>query len=43
MLVGIAGAALAVGEWRGLAAFVLLLTNHVIKARKEERILTGHC
>jgi protein-S-isoprenylcysteine O-methyltransferase Ste14 len=39
MLLGIAGTALAVGEWRGLAAFVLLLTNYVIKARKEERIL----
>ena len=39
MLLGIAGTALAVGEWRGLAAFVLLLTNYVIKASKEERIL----
>ena len=39
MLLGIAGTALAVGEWRGLAAFVLLLTNYVIKARKEECIL----
>jgi len=39
MLLGIAGTALAVGEWRGLVAFVLLLTNYVIKARKEERIL----
>jgi protein-S-isoprenylcysteine O-methyltransferase Ste14 len=39
MLVGIAGTALAVGEWRGIAAFLLLLTNYVIKARKEERIL----
>jgi protein-S-isoprenylcysteine O-methyltransferase Ste14 len=40
MLVGIAGTALAVGGWRGLAAFVLLLTNYVIKAWKEERILS---
>jgi protein-S-isoprenylcysteine O-methyltransferase Ste14 len=40
MLLGIAGTALAVGEWRGLAAFVLLLTNYVIKARQEERILS---
>src|SRR5207245_6320255 len=37
MLLGIAGTALAVREWRGLAAFVLLLTNYVIKASKEER------
>ena len=39
MLLGIAGTALAVVEWRGIAAFVLLLTNYVIKASKEERIL----
>jgi protein-S-isoprenylcysteine O-methyltransferase Ste14 len=39
MLVGIAGTALVVGEWRGVAAFLLLLANYVIKARKEERIL----
>ena len=39
MLVGIAGTAIAVGERRGIAAFLLLLTNYVIKARKEERIL----
>jgi len=39
MLLGIAGTALAVGEWRGVAAFLLLLANYVIKARKEERIL----
>ncbi|HEV2733080.1 MAG TPA: isoprenylcysteine carboxylmethyltransferase family protein [Terriglobales bacterium] len=39
MLVGIAGTAIAVGEWRSVAAFLLLLTNYVIKARKEERIL----
>ena len=39
MLVAVAGTALAVGEWRGVAAFLLLLANYVIKARKEERIL----
>ena len=39
MLVGIAGSAIAVGEWRGVGAFLLLLTNYVIKARKEDRIL----
>lgn len=39
MLVGIAGTAIAVGEWRGVAAFLLLLINYMIKARKEERVL----
>ena len=39
VLLGVAGTALAVGEWRGVAAFVLLLTNYSIKAKKEERVL----
>jgi protein-S-isoprenylcysteine O-methyltransferase Ste14 len=39
MLVAVAGTAIAVGEWRGVAAFLLLLINYVIKARKEDRIL----
>jgi protein-S-isoprenylcysteine O-methyltransferase Ste14 len=39
MLLGIAGTAVAVGEWRGVAAFLLLLANYVIKAKKEEGIL----
>src|SRR2546430_17092194 len=39
MLVAVAGTALAVGEWRGVAAFLLLLANYVIKTRKEERVL----
>jgi protein-S-isoprenylcysteine O-methyltransferase Ste14 len=39
VLLGVAGTALLVGEWRGVFAFALLFTNWVIKAKKEERIL----
>lgn len=35
----IAGTALAIGEWRGVVAFVLLFTAHYFKARKEEAFL----
>ena len=40
VLLGVLGTALVVGEWRGLLAFALLLTNYAIKAKKEERILS---
>jgi len=39
VLLGVLGTALVLGEWRGLVAFVLLLTNYAIKARKEDRVL----
>jgi len=39
VLLGVLGTALVLGEWRGLLAFALLLTNYSIKAKKEERIL----
>ena len=39
VLLGIAGTALVIGEWRGVAAFCLMLANYWIKARKEERVL----
>ncbi len=42
VLLGIAGTALLVGEWRGALAFALLLTNYTIKAKKEEAILSDH-
>ena len=42
VLLGVAGTALAVGEWRGAIAFLLLLTNYAVKARKEDRILRDH-
>ncbi len=39
VLLGVAGTALAIGEWRGVIAFCLLLTTYAIKAKKEERVL----
>lgn len=41
VLLAILGTALVVGQWRGLIAFALLFTNYVIKARREERILSA--
>lgn len=40
MLVGCVGAALVVGEWRGIIAVVLLLAAHSRKAMREENLLT---
>ncbi len=40
VLLGVAGTALLVGEWRGVLAFALLFTTWTFKAKKEERILT---
>jgi protein-S-isoprenylcysteine O-methyltransferase Ste14 len=39
VLLGVAGTALVVGEWRGAIAFLLLLANYAIKAKKEDRLL----
>jgi protein-S-isoprenylcysteine O-methyltransferase Ste14 len=39
VLLAVLGTALVVGEWRGAVAFAILLTNYVIKAGREERIL----
>ena len=39
VLLGVAGTAVVLGEIRGVAAFLVLLTNYAIKARREERIL----
>lgn len=41
VLLGVAGTALVVGEWRGVLAFFILLVNYIIKARREDRILAG--
>jgi protein-S-isoprenylcysteine O-methyltransferase Ste14 len=38
-LLGVLGTALVLGEWRGVVAFLLLLTNYAVKARKEDRVL----
>lgn len=40
MLLACVGAALVVGEWRGVLAVVLLLAAHSRKALREERLLT---
>jgi protein-S-isoprenylcysteine O-methyltransferase Ste14 len=39
VLLAILGTALVLGEWRGLLAFIILLVNYSIKAKKEEQIL----
>jgi protein-S-isoprenylcysteine O-methyltransferase Ste14 len=41
VLLAVLGTALVLGEWRGLLAFVILLTNYAIKAKKEEQILAA--
>ena len=41
VLLGIAGTALAIGEWRGVLALAVASVNYVFKARREERILAG--
>jgi protein-S-isoprenylcysteine O-methyltransferase Ste14 len=41
VLLGVAGTGLVVGEWRAVFAFVILLTNYIIKALREEQILAG--
>lgn len=41
MLVGCIGAALVVGEWRGIVAVLLLLGAHSRKAIREENLLTA--
>jgi protein-S-isoprenylcysteine O-methyltransferase Ste14 len=40
LALGMFGAALVVGEWRALLGALLVLTAHVLKARKEESWLT---
>ena len=41
VLFSVAGTALVLGEWRGLLAFLILLTNYWVKAEREERILSA--
>jgi len=42
VLLAVAGTALAIGEWRGVAALVLLGTNYYVKATREEKILASN-
>ena len=41
VLLGVAGTALVVDEWRGALAFLVLLANYWIKAVQEEKILSA--
>lgn len=41
VLLGVAGTALVIGEWRGVLAFCMLLVNYAIKAKREDRILAA--
>ena len=41
VLFGVAGSALAIGEWRGIAVLAVMSLNYGLKARREERILQG--
>jgi protein-S-isoprenylcysteine O-methyltransferase Ste14 len=40
ILLALIGTALAVGNWRGVIAFFLILAVYVLKARREESLLT---
>jgi protein-S-isoprenylcysteine O-methyltransferase Ste14 len=40
VLLGIAGSALAIGQWRGIVALAVMAANYWIKARREERMLS---
>ena len=39
VLLGVAGSALVLDQWRGVLAFLLLLTNYTVKAKREDKIL----
>jgi protein-S-isoprenylcysteine O-methyltransferase Ste14 len=39
VLLGVSGSALLVDQWRGLLAFLLLLANYAVKAKREDRVL----
>lgn len=41
VLLAVLGTALVLGQWRGFLAFVILLVNYLIKAKKEDRILAN--
>lgn len=42
ILLALAGTALTIGEWRGVAALVVLATNYYVKASREEKILAAN-
>jgi protein-S-isoprenylcysteine O-methyltransferase Ste14 len=42
VLLAVFGTALVEGQWRGVLAFLILLINYSIKAKREERVLAEH-
>jgi protein-S-isoprenylcysteine O-methyltransferase Ste14 len=42
VLLGVLGTALVLGQLRGAVAFALLLTNYIIKAKREDQLLAAH-
>ena len=42
VLLAVAGTALTIGEWRGVAALILLGTNYCVKAIRQEKILAAN-
>ena len=42
VLLAVFGTALVIGEWRGIAALILLGTNYFVKATREEKILEAN-
>jgi len=41
VLLAVGGTALAIGEWRGVIALVLLGANYFVKSKREDRILAS--
>ena len=41
LLLAVLGTALVIGEWRGLVAVIIVSVTHVLKAKREESLLTG--
>lgn len=41
VLLAVTGTALAIGEWRGVTALVVMAINYFVKAKREERILAA--
>ena len=39
VLLGVAGSAVVMDQWRGVLAFLLLLTNYAVKAKREDKLL----
>ena len=42
LLLAVLGTALVLGEWRGIAGFVLLVVAHILKAQREEALMSRH-